>query len=180
MSAEFYGVEDAEGDPVKVKRWGVEKLFTLTTYDLVQLRERMLAAVKIARHDEPLLRKALLYFDHALLVFGEASNMPFKSPHEAFYRGLAFLQLYKGLSLVIGEPGTDRDYQSRFRKLGLPHDFLSTRVKPLYDVRNDEDVAHYSREFPDSDAFVARFQQAVAVFRDTLVAYARSLDSKSA
>jgi hypothetical protein len=63
-----------------------------------------------------------------------------------------FLQLFKALVVLVGEPGVDSDYQRRARHLDLPADFWQSRVKPLYDVRNDEDVAHYRLAEPTPGA----------------------------
>ena len=96
---------------------------------------------------------------------------PLSSPHAAFSRALAFLQLFKALTAIVGDPSSDRDYQSRCRKLGLPKDFWQTKAKPLYEIRNDDDVAHYSHSFPEPGAFLTQYSQAVVVFREALSAH---------
>lgn len=83
--------------------------------------------------------------------------------------------MFKALTAIVGDPSSDRDYQSRCRKLGLPKTFWQEKAKPLYDIRNDDDVAHYTHTLPEPGAFLGRFSQAVAVFRESLTAYMNTL-----
>jgi hypothetical protein len=83
----------------------------------------------------------------------------------------AFLQMFKALVTIVGEPGVDGDHQQRAKRLGLGADFWVSRVKPLYKIRNESDVAHYSLRTNDFSAAHAQFIAASVVFRDALTAY---------
>jgi hypothetical protein len=145
--------------------------FDLVAYDIDQLADRIRESISWVESLDESARKALLYFEHALLLKAFAANLDMESPHATFSHALAFLQLYKGLSALVGDPGTDRDYQRRATKMGLPKGYWADRVKPLYLVRSDHDVAHYSLRVPEAGRFHEIFRDAVAVFQEVLAAH---------
>jgi hypothetical protein len=172
FSSAFLSVEDQEGTPQRIR--GEHESLTmlrLTVFDLAELRARIETAFSWAQEADPVARKALLYFEHACLLHEFSMTLPPLKPHAGFSQALAFLQLFKALTALVGEPGTDRDYQSRSSSLELQKDFWLAKVKPLYTVRCDEDVAHYSLAVSEPGAFLQRFQQAAGVFREALSAY---------
>jgi hypothetical protein len=173
VTAEFQSLEDEVGVPQRVPR-SIQLSFGVTWYNLAEMHERLGTVVDWALAADDRSRKALLYFEHSCLLAEFARSLSLVTPHAGFSYALAFLQMYKGLVLIVGEPGTDRDYQSRAVDLGLAPDFWSTRVKPLYKIRNDEDVAHHSLEHVDLKAFLDLFRQAADVFREAFTAYCRS------
>ena len=173
--AAYLSTQDAEGAPQQVRRRRTIQFFNATVYNTRELQERLQTSFSWASRVDARGRKALLYFEHGCLLADFAQTLSTFSSHAAFSWGLAFLQLYKALATLLGEPGTDRDYQSRAGRLGLPTDFWTTRVKALYKVRNDEDVAHYSLDTPDHGAMVNRFGQAGAAFKDAFAAYMKTL-----
>src|ERR1700752_2693661 len=167
--AEFLFVEDEHGVPQRVPK-SVQIPFGATWYNLSVTRDRLGIAFDWTTTADDRCRKAMLYFDHACLLAEFAWTLPLTEPHATFSYALAFLQLFKALMVIVGEPGVDRDYQRRAAELGLPADFWSLRVKPLYLVRNDEDVAHYSLQLPAPGAFLDRFREAADVFKEALSA----------
>jgi hypothetical protein len=179
FSAEHLSVQDANGTPQGVERPGALKFLNAAIYNTSELQKRLETAFAWAARIDDRGRKALLYLEHGCLLSEFADTLPIFSPHASFSWALAFLQLYKALTTLLGEPGTDRDYQSRAGRLGLPSDFWLKRVKELYEVRNDEDVAHYSLKDPHPGAMQNRFGQAAAVFKDAFAAYMRSLPGRS-
>ncbi len=146
-------------------------LGTTSTYNLQQLREQFGHAFAWATRADDRAAKALLYVESAFVLNDFAQSHGPLSRQASFLRGLAFLQLFKALGVILGEKGKDRDYQRRFRELGLAPEFWQERVEPLYRVRNDEDVAHYSLEPPDAARFAADFGKALAVLREALGAH---------
>jgi hypothetical protein len=170
VRAEFLFLEDDRGVPQRVPK-SYQIPFGATWYNLAETRERLGTAFRWAIAADDRSRKAMLYFDHACLLADFAWTLPLTKPHAAFSYALAFLQLFKALAAIVGEPGVDRDYQRRAADLGLPTDFWSSRVKPLYLIRNDEDVAHYSLQQPEPGAFPSRFRDAAGVFKEALSAY---------
>jgi hypothetical protein len=149
----------------------VLSLGTTTTYNLQELHEQFGRAFAWATRADDRATKALLYTESAFVLNDFAQSHGPLSRQASFLRGLAFLQLFKALGVILGEKGKDRDYQRRFRELGLPPEFWTDRVEPLYRVRNDEDVAHYSLEPPDVARFAADFGKALAVLREALGAH---------
>jgi hypothetical protein len=156
------------------------QLFAATVYNTTELSERFVKAATWATAADDVARKALFYFEHACLLNEFSQTLPLSGPHAAFSRASAFLQLFKALTALIGDPSSDRDYQSRCRSLGLQRDFWQVRAKPLYDVRNEDDVAHYTHELPEPGAFMAQYSQAVSVFRDALGAHMNTLIERRA
>ncbi len=171
--AEFLTLEDDKGVPHPVPR-SYQIPFGITWYDLTKARELLGIAFEWALTSDDRSRKAMLYFEHACVLANFAWSLSPKHAHAAFTQALAFLQLFKAVVIILGEAGVDRDYQRRASALGLPPDFWTSKVKPLYSIRNDDDVAHYSLQLPDLRAFLDRFRDAAAVFREALTAYLRS------
>lgn len=178
FTAEFLALEDHKGVPQRVPR-SYQIPFGITWYDLKKALECLGIAFDWALASDDRSRKAMLYFEHACVLAGFAWTLTPRHPHAAFTQALAFLQLFKAVVIILGEAGVDRDYQRRAAELGLPTDFWTLKVKPLYTVRNDEDVAHYSLHLPDLRTFLDRFRDAAGVFRETLKAYFRSREEAS-
>ena len=168
--------EDETGAPLDVRVVPRKvQLFAATVYNTAELSERFVKAATWAAAADDVARKALFYFEHACLLNEFSQTLPLSGPHAAFSRASAFLQLFKALTSIIGDPSSDRDYQSRCRSLGLPKDFWQTSAKPLYDVRNEDDVAHYTHELPEPGAFMAQYSRAVAVFREAFEAHMNTI-----
>jgi hypothetical protein len=176
FSASLLLVEDEAGEPQDI-RLSLRRLelFKATVYNIDELASKFETAATWAKYGDDATRKALFYSEHAALLSQFADTLPSDSPHAAFSHAMAFLQLFKALTTLLGDPSVDRDYQSRFRRLGLPPDYWNHRAKPLYKVRNDDDVAHYSREMPDAQTFREQYGAAMSVFREALEAHIRLL-----
>jgi hypothetical protein len=174
FSANLLSAEDESGNP-KSFQLGPRKLelFKTTVYNFADLQKKVEKAAYWATHGDAAARKALFYSEHAALLRQFSETLPVDSPHASFSRALAFLQLFKALTALVGDPSSDPDYQSRFRRLGLPSDFWLSRAKPLYNVRNDEDVAHYSHAMPKNMDFYQQYGDAMAIFREALDAYVK-------
>lgn len=172
FSATYLSTEDKLGNPQPVRARPQQLLrFEVTVFNTAELCDRVRTAFAWAENADAPARKALLYFEHACLLQEYSSTLQPLSTHASFTQALAFLQLFKALTSIVGEPGTDRDYQRRSATLGLAADFWQTKVKPLYTVRCEEDVAHYSREMPEPGVFLRRYGEAAAVFNEALSAY---------
>ncbi len=172
FSARFLSIEDSAGVVQRVQHERqMINMLQLTVYDVNLLSSLMRKSAEWAVHSDEISTKALLYFEHACLLQEFSISLTPLSAHAGLSQALAFLQLYKALSVIIGEPKTDKDYQRRATQMGLPKDFLQKKVKPLYTVRCEEDVAHYSRDFPEPGIFLERFKTATAVFNEALTAY---------
>lgn len=179
FSAELQFIEDADGVP---RRWSNPQFIQLgsfVTFNLEELSTNIRKALGWAELADSTVQKALLYAEHACLLNEYAASDESFSVHAAFSRSLAFLQLFKALTTILGDPSSDRDHQSRFRTFGLPADFWERRVKPLYKIRNDSDVAHYSIDAPDPLGFATTFGHAVVVLREALDAHVSHISVRS-
>lgn len=179
FSTEFLSVEGDAGNVHGPSPQSNPTLLRVTSYHIPELNDRFLQASEWAVSFDTRACKALFYFEHACLLNEFAQSLPFAGPHAAFSRALAFLQVYKALTSIIGDPSSDRDYQSRCKRLGLGKDFWSERAKPLYVVRNQSDVAHYSEFLPEPGAFLETYAQACIVFAEAFTGHMSMLKSRS-
>lgn len=158
-------------------RWPepVEVVMIQTTfYNLAETRERIEQSFASCMHGDERLDRAYNYFESAILMREQALMLKTDKTASGMVWALAFLQLWKAITTILGDPSSsaDRDYQSRFRTFGLPDDFWAREVDPLYRIRNQEDVAHYRLE---PGTAVASFGNAVLVARRVVQAYAEYL-----
>jgi hypothetical protein len=147
---------------------------TVTVFDLKELRGQIeTAAVHLFVEDER-LRKALDYYEHALFLSSSAPDPDGFSPSNRTAGHLlaaAFLFLWKALSVVVGDPSIDNDYQSRYRDLGLDHKFFADTIEGIRRRRNDDDVAHYRLDDEGLEAVKQEFNVAKVAVRDVIKAY---------
>jgi hypothetical protein len=175
FSAEFMSIEDSLGN---VQRPGAplnSNLLNITNYHIGELNQRFVEVVQWAGIIDARAKKALFYFEHACLLNEFSQSLPFSGPHAAFSRSLAFLQVFKALTSIIGDPSSDKDYQSRCKRLGLGKDFWPKKAQPLYLVRSQKDVAHYSESLPEMGAFLELYGQACIVFGEAFSAHMTSI-----
>lgn len=169
--ASLESLEDGQGKLHHAYIRRTVPLFSAAVYNLKQLQTQLQSSFHWASVLDERAGKALFYFEHAHLLYEFSKNLPVHSPHAAFSLGTAFLQMFKGLVTVVGEPGVDSDHQRRAKRLGLGADFWATRVQPLCKIRNDDDVAHYSLKSPDLAAAHRQFAEAGGTFREAFAAY---------
>mgnify|MGYP000924420401 CR=1 FL=1 len=147
----------------------------VTIYSIGGLKEQILSAAAVGVLDDETLSVALVYHEHAHWLFSLRLRLPMLSPHFGYVITSAYLHLWKTITTILGDPSKDRDYQRRFVEYGLPKDFWASRVKPLQDVRNNYDVAHYSLD-PEAIRSVEKsFGQAHAVCKTVVHAYTQYL-----
>ena len=177
FEATLLSFDDANGKAQQV-HLELRKLTSLdiSIYNTQELAEKVKAAAAWAEMKDQASEKALFYYEHASLLYEFSRTLPFRSPHATLSRAMAFLQLFKALTSLIGDPSSDKDYQSRAKKIGLAPDFWKDKAKPLYEIRNDSDVAHYSKSMPEPHAFLEAYEQAVEVFTEALRAHIAYLE----
>jgi hypothetical protein len=149
--------------------------FSMSVYNLDELRGRIRAAAEGASHTDDRLDRALLYFEHARFLHKLSSDPTLTARHRNYLVASSFLFLWKAITTILGEPGTDRDYQRRFREYGLPDDFWREKVQPLKAVRDAADVAHYELDAAAIARPVASFGAAEQVCREVFRAYTSHL-----
>lgn len=149
-----------------------------STYSLRKMRRAMNAAAAMSSNDDAVLQKALIYMEHAQVLM-HASHFHPHLESRAFLIAPAFLSVWKALTVILGDPSTDRDYQSRVRRFGFPRGFWTDRVKPIKDVRDSMDVAHYSLELDVENGIRTAYWDAERLCREVLLKYFRWLEQSA-
>lgn len=172
---EIIQVKNEEGE--LQKEWGDRsgKIMRLAMYNLDNLAEQLQRAADRAQVGDESLNKALVYYEHARFLYKARDHAPPLSAHSSMILTSAYLYLWKALSVLLGEPGTDKDFQSRFRVYGFPKGFWKERMEPLYKIRCHYDVAHYRLEPLDVERIEDAFHKATGVCREVIGAVADHL-----
>jgi hypothetical protein len=168
FDAEVLSVLDGKGVPLPTLPARSGPRFQATFYSLSTLSDRIQKCVAWSETMDERAGRAILYFEHACLLKEHADTMPSTSWNAAFSRSMAFLQLFKALTALIGDPQVDRDYQVRCQRIGLPKNYWRERVKPLYLIRSDRDVAHHSHMPHQTAEFLDHFSKALQVLQEVL------------
>jgi hypothetical protein len=171
VGAEILAITDSTGRPLPFILPRIGPILRTTLYSFTGLAETLQNCVRWSAVLDEKAERSLLYFEHGCLLLEHADTLPSTSWHTAFSRSMAFLQLFKALTTLIGDPQIDRDYQSRCRSLGLPKDYWRNRVKPLYVVRSDRDVAHHSQMPHQTTEFLGHYSKALEVLKEVLHAH---------
>jgi hypothetical protein len=112
-------------------------------YDLDELRNEVQQIQAYVALNDERLDRALTYFEHAVWLFEQRSQQgDVRSRHAAQVASSIFLNLWKAITTIVGDPA-ERDYQSRYKKLGLDYRFFKERIDKVTRMRNDLDVAHH-------------------------------------
>lgn len=147
------------------------KLLVATVYNLKQLEEQIHHSFEAAGRSDGRLDRALAYYEHARFLFKLASDQLIEDEHRDYLLASSFLFLWKSITSVLGEPGSDADYQTRFRTYGLPANYWELNIKPLKAVRDDADVAHYDLSPAGIQKAVGMYGRADRTCREVLIAY---------
>jgi hypothetical protein len=129
-------------------------------YDLDMIRRDVTAGELVIERGDPVMDKALVYYEHGLYLYETLQaaehdpqeiqdHVDFLSTHFALTLADCMLNFWKAITTIIGDPAVPTEkasYKSRYKQLGLPEDFFSSRIKPLRKLRNDADIAHYRLE----------------------------------
>ncbi len=140
-------------------------------YDLPRLRGALESAAQAWDCTDQILEKAMGYFQHALFLMKATDSIRHRSLSQIFLLSDAFLNLWKAVSTVIGDPSKDSDYQSRYRMIGIAPDFFRDEIEPLRKLRNDYDVAHYMVGRAGLDEVAENFGKASRTAEHVLSAY---------
>lgn len=144
-------------------------------YDLTALEAGIRTALSDCARTDDALERASAYFYHALFLADildrERTDSFGSSFHVYYLLGEATLHFHKAVSAILGDPSSDRDYQSRFRLLGMSRD-LWERAETMRKARNDHDIAHYSATPQQMDTMWKNFHAGHEVATAVLKAYA--------
>lgn len=166
-----------EGEKDKI--YPVPKYITIssvTMYNLKHLSYEIENTAKLFQLSDPLLDKSLQYYEHAHFLFENRMKWAnFDSRHFKYFIAAAFLNLWKAITTVIGDPSVDSDYQSRYKLLGLDYKFFKLKIEDLRKLRNEYDVAHYNISFKSIDKIEKNFGKAKDITENILLAYRKYL-----
>jgi hypothetical protein len=136
-------IESEDGKLYPVPK--VLSLGSVTHYHLEQLSKDIQEAEAACFLEDAVLDRALQYFEHALLLNEKRGQIaPTLSRHYRYLISAVFLNLWKAVSVIVGDPSHDRDYQRRYRQFGFDYQFFTSKIQHLNSLRNSYDVAHYS------------------------------------
>ena len=148
------------------------QLMRVVAYNLEQLASEIQKAARLSSFEDEKLTKAMEYYEQALLLFQNRSQLAdVLSRHHALLIAAAFLNLWKAVSVIVGDPNVDKDYQSRYRTLGFDYEYFRQKIEKVRELRNDYDVAHYSLDSGDIERVEANFGEATQITRDVLQRY---------
>jgi len=134
----------------------VVKFASLRVYSLENLRKQLTASESASKtvYSDIRVCKALEYFGKGLL-FRELLQDPRYSALNPFdplslsetsLRVEAFLNFWKVLAIILGEKTEGKRFQSFYKKLRISDEEFQENIIPLYEVRNDYDVAHSQKQ----------------------------------
>ena len=121
-----------------------------TIYDLEHLSNSIQEAIKYQNISDEKLLRSLQYFRLAMFELEERKRViPIITTFERkgvrdWFISSIFLNLWKALSTIVGDPSQDKDHQRRYESLGFDYDFYLRKIKKAHGLRNNYDVAHYS------------------------------------
>jgi hypothetical protein len=177
FSAELIAAEDDEGNRTPILH--SVQAFALTTYDLDGMRAAIAEAGRALPLSDERLERALDYYDHALYLI--ARNVRTQggvvSRHYDFTVAAIFLNLWKAVTVIIGEPD-ERDYQSRYRTIGLDYEFFSTKISRLKNLRDAYDVAHHHLDADRIEDVKAEYGEAANIAKEVISRYREMLHAE--
>jgi hypothetical protein len=177
FSYEVLHIESPDGDLEVSPGPKMVELFRATMFNTEQLIGHIATAAASAQLDDPRLSKSLMYREHAAFLFETRMRVGFFTPHFSFLLTSAYLNIWKAIATILGDPSIDSDYQSRFKKFGLPKGYWDDTVKPLKKIRDDVDVAHYSLATDTIEIVEGAFGAAGQVCKVVVKAYVGHLNS---
>ena len=171
---------ESDGKVFPVPRY--VRIAHVTHYNLEQLKLGIEEAESYYFLADQRLSRALEYYEQALLLFAKREQIA--QPLSRNYGQViasVFLNLWKALSVVVGDPSRpeDSDYQSRYKKLGFDYTFFKDKIEKVRDLRNSYDVAHYSLSEQDINEVDANFGIAHEVTAEVLQRYREYLMSQT-
>jgi tetratricopeptide (TPR) repeat protein len=147
-------------------------MMKVTMYDLSKLAHDIEQAGQYQTLSDEVLARALEYFEQALLIFQSRQQIaPILSRQHSLLIASVFLNLWKAVSIIVGDPSKDKDYQRRYKELGFDYAYFQGKIERLRNLRNDYDVAHYSIAEDDIGQIEAAYGEAVRITTEVLQRY---------
>jgi hypothetical protein len=156
-------------------------LLQLTHYKLAQVADALTTAATVAALADLTLDRALHYFEHALFLYARRRELaPPMTRHHGMIISAVFLNLWKAVTTIVGDPSRDADYQKRYRLFGMDRAFFLTKIERLKKPRNDYDVAHHAPTTQASEEIEAVYGEAVSIAADVIRHYRDHLTGQDA
>lgn len=132
--------------------------FKLKIYGLEWMSKQITDTISFMDVLDDRLRKSLEYYNHALFLNRIRVENTIEEPEQGVYL-LADIILYlnKSVSVIIGEPSYP-DFITNIAKYGMDIEDWNKKIKNLWKIRNNYDVAHhrYSKQEIDKIATVTK------------------------
>jgi hypothetical protein len=148
--------------------------FKAKFYNLDQCRDYVENALAIAPIKDPVLKKSLEYYDHAVFLYDTMRELGYEnSLQQKYLLSDIALNLTKSVQTIVGDPSKDRDrdYSTRYKKYGIDYLFWRDRINGLKKVRNTMDVAHYHITDEKLKELNSKIMECLVVARETISKY---------
>jgi hypothetical protein len=122
------------------------------------------------------MNRASQHFEHALFLYEKRQELA--QPGTRHYSALissVFLSLAKAVTILVGDPSSDRDHQRRYKEIGLDNDFYNRKIKRVLELRNSYEVAHHDLTGRGADVIEQNYGEAVETTSTILAHYSEHL-----
>ncbi len=101
------------------------ELASVSVYSTSKLKDDIEDSQTDLRTSDERTERALEYYEHAVFLYENRLQIaPLQSHHFRLLISAVFLNVWKAVTAVIGDPSTDKDYQRRYRQLGFDDEFF--------------------------------------------------------
>lgn len=137
----------------KLPKPGYNEDFDIIVYDLQKLKSSLVYSLSRININDKYALRFLEYFDRASFLYDLYSLESIKVLNNRYLNFLCtetFLNYYKAITVILGDPSIDSDYQSRFKRYGYDENFFKDTMELFRKIRNNNDVSHYSLKDDES------------------------------
>lgn len=119
--------------------------FNLIVYNIEKLKSALFESFKQINYLDEKIKRFLEYYDRGTFLMSLLGNDELNSiRYQNYLNSEIFINFYKAISVILGDPSIDKDYQSRYKSFGFDLNFFTNELEPLRTIRNNFDVAHYT------------------------------------
>ena len=162
--------ESENGDLFPIPRY--IELTNVVAYNIEKMQGDIEQAQENLQIANPKLEKSLQYLEQSILLNKERSRIaPFLSRNHSQLVSSIFMNLWKALSIIVGDPSVDPDYQSRYKTLDFDYEYFQGKIEWIRNLRNDYDVAHYSLSEQEIEEINGNFGKAQKIVVEVLQRY---------
>lgn len=136
-------IESEDGQIFPIPQYS--SMGNVCVFNLEEFKNQIIDAIRYQGIQDTRLEHALAYLGHARYLF--AIRMQIASPlsdHFSMLISSIYLNIWKALSSIVGDPNVDKDYQSKYKLYGFSEEYFKDRIEKIRKLRNNYDVAHYT------------------------------------